>query len=370
MQKIKRTFHERRVLLFRLSVVVLLLLLTFSMMSQAAQARTTYVITDGNRVLEHMTYATDPAAVLTEAGFTLGEEDTFTVQADGEISEITVTRLQTIHILDGGRELELGTYGGTVADILNQLGIVPGDDILVNQELHAPTADGMTIEVTYIERQTEVYIQTVPFETICYVDETLEPGEEKILVPGQDGTARCTAQVVYTNGVETERTVVEETMVRNPVTQIVVSGLDRSLRVQQGSDRTFVDILSSIGFGSNESPGQAGAIVSDDGSSFTTASGETVSYTRKIQVEATAYCKQGTTAVGTQARYGAIAVDPSVIPYGTRMYIVSNDGQYIYGYATAEDCGNFRGAAIDLFYLDEDFCWEFGRRSCTVYILG
>ena len=37
--------------------------------------------------------------------------------------------------------------------------------------------------------------------------------------------------------------------------------------------------------------------------------------------------------------YGVIAVDPTVIPYGTKMYIESADGKYIYGYAIAGDCG-------------------------------
>lgn len=76
------------------------------------------------------------------------------------------------------------------------------------------------------------------------------------------------------------------------------------------------------------------------------------------------------TALGTTARYGAIAVDPSVIPYGTQMYIVSDDGVYIYGYAVAEDCGGaIRGNMIDLYFDTVAECFEFGRRACTVYIL-
>ena len=54
----------------------------------------------------------------------------------------------------------------------------------------------------------------------------------------------------------------------------------------------------------------------------------------------------GITATGTQARYGEIAVDPEVIPLGTRMYIVSEDGQVVYGIATAEDTGSL----IQLFF--------------------
>ena len=77
------------------------------------------------------------------------------------------------------------------------------------------------------------------------------------------------------------------------------------------------------------------------------------------------------TAIGTLCRVGAIAVDPTVIPYGTRMYIVSDDGRYIYGIAVAEDCGkSIKGDRIDLYFDTDDECWTFGIRSCTVYFLG
>lgn len=111
-----------------------------------------------------------------------------------------------------------------------------------------------------------------------------------------------------------------------------------------------------------------------EGSSITTASGTTYTYTKIMSVTATAYSCEGytgTTATGTVARVGAIAVDPSVIPYGTRMYIVSDDGAYVYGYSVAEDCGGgIKGNKIDLYFDTVSECYQFGRRTCTVYILG
>ena len=74
---------------------------------------------------------------------------------------------------------------------------------------------------------------------------------------------------------------------------------------------------------------------------------------------------------GTLARVGAIAVDPTVIPLGTKMYVVSNDGQYVYGYCVAEDIGGgIKGNKIDLYFDTYAECWDFGVRMCTVYILG
>ena len=93
-------------------------------------------------------------------------------------------------------------------------------------------------------------------------------------------------------------------------------------------------------------------------------------------VLATAYTcegwgRPGITATGTIARVGAIAVDPRIIPYGTRMFIVSDDGEYIYGIATAEDCGkSIKGMRIDLYFDSVAECNTFGIRDCTVYFLG
>ena len=103
---------------------------------------------------------------------------------------------------------------------------------------------------------------------------------------------------------------------------------------------------------------------------ITASDGTVYTYSKVITVEATAYCGGGTTATGTPARYGAIAVDPDVIPYGTEMYIVTEDGSWVYGYATAEDCGGaINGYIVDLYFDSYSTCIQFGRRNCTVYIL-
>ena len=81
----------------------------------------------------------------------------------------------------------------------------------------------------------------------------------------------------------------------------------------------------------------------------------------------TGYDGVGTvTASGTAVHVGTVAVDKSVIPLGTRMYIVA--GGIVYGLAVAEDTG-VKGSTIDLYYDSYDECIQFGRRSCTVYLL-
>ena len=73
------------------------------------------------------------------------------------------------------------------------------------------------------------------------------------------------------------------------------------------------------------------------------------------------------TASGTAVHRGTVAVDRSVIPLGTRMYIVTKKG-YVYGLSTAEDTG-VRGNKIDLYFDTYQQCINFGRQECLVYIL-
>ena len=54
------------------------------------------------------------------------------------------------------------------------------------------------------------------------------------------------------------------------------------------------------------------------------------------------------------------------------MFIITDDGEYIYGIGTAEDAGddNIIGSRIDLWFPTREECIQFGFRTCTIYFLG
>ena len=97
-----------------------------------------------------------------------------------------------------------------------------------------------------------------------------------------------------------------------------------------------------------------------------------VKYEKIITGKATAYCGGGITATGQKAMPGRIAVNPKQIPYGTKMYVVSSDGKWVYGYCVASDTGGFvkkRSAIADLYMHSYNDCMQFGRRNVDIYIL-
>ncbi len=340
--------NPRRSLFARVTIMMLLVACVISALTPTVFAQTTYVITDGDQVKVYTTFTSSPATVLDRAGVELDEEDTYTTQPGDGVSEITVQRQQLITVNNCGVPTEVTSYGESLQNLLDRLGIPSHGNYVVSLPLDTETFDGMEVTVDCILQREQTYTEDMPYETaICY-DPNLPEGQQEVLVEGSNGQIMIKANVVYCNGQETNRTVLEETVIQQPVKKIVAVGTGDGTATQ----------APAIG---------DGVIV--------TAEGELLTYSRSAQFRATAYthtdegCNM-TTATGTTVRVGTVAVDPTVIPYGTRMFIVANDGSYIYGIGTAEDCGGaIKGDRLDLYFPTDPECWAFGWRNCTVYFL-
>ena len=354
MQNSNRFVFKRNAAFIRTAALIIPVVCVLLLLSQTAFAQNTYVITDGNRVVIHTTSSTNPADVLGEAGLELGEDDTYTTQAGIGVSEITVQRSQTVTIDHCGKLLEVDTYGETVEELLARLNISTSGDTTVSVPLDTQTENGMTLSISRTVRAMETYTVEIPHETVRCYDASIPAGKEVVLNAGSAGQAECTASVVYVDGQEVSRTVLSETVITRPVDEIIAVGTgDEASATASESDAPIIG---------------DGIII--------TATGEVLTYTHSMQVLATAYTNTDAgcdewTATGTLARVGAIAVDPRMIPYGTRMFIVTNDGQYIYGVATAEDCGGaIKSKRVDLYFDTTAECFQFGVRDCTIYFLG
>lgn len=201
-----------------------------------------------------------------------------------------------------------------------------------------------------IEIREEECLVGIGYGSIYCEDPSLPEGKMEVLFSGRVGQARQACLVTYENGKQTEKQVLQEEILRQPVHQIV-----------------------AVGTGENTEKARTYPLFGEN--CIITQSGEVLEYSHRGRFSATAYTSGiadvgEITATGTKARVGAIAVDPKVIPYGTKMFIVTEDGQYVYGIATAEDCGGgIKGNRIDLFFDTVGECYAFGARMCQVYFL-
>lgn len=363
MRYVKQFVTEKspRASILRWILISVTIAATILSMTLPAFAQTKYVITDGDNVIVCMSSSSDPEVVIEEAGLQLGAKDTYTTKTNDGVSEIHITRVHMITVETSEETLVIGTYGGTVREVLATLDISCDDTDLLSCDPDEMTYDGMTIRLIHTDTKTLTTEEVLPFETKVYESDTLEPGEEVILSEGEDGLCRRTTQISYEDNVEVARTVLSEKVMKKPVDCVILRGVDRSVKEQEYSGKE--DYLQSH---TSE--------LADGSTTDNLVPGTNLKYTDVLDFQATAYyCEPyawNTTYTGTEARVGAIAVDPNFIPLGTKMYIVSADGAYVYGYCTAEDTGGaIKGKIVDLYFNTYDECIQFGRRDVKIYIL-
>ena len=344
-----RYVRKRRTHLSRLAAITVSAVCLMVMLTQTVFAKT-YVITDGDRVLTHTTFATDPGAVLEEAGMDLAQVDSYITEGS---SAITVHCAQTVKLRYHGQSMEATASGETVGALLARLNLDVEQGDVLSHDLDDQVYDGMVLCVDSVRYCRETYTATVPYEVTCCQDASIPEGMEEVLIQGRDGEVIRTAEVTYINGREVQRKVLTEDMTIAPVHQIVAVGTGSA---PQGSDPKAMPIIGD------------GYIL--------LPTGEVLTYTHKDTVRATAYTHTDAgcdfiTATGSVVHWGTVAVDPRFIPYGTRMFIVASDGSFVYGVAEAEDCGGaIKRDRVDLYMPTHEECMAFGRRSCTIYFLG
>ena len=328
------------------------LLLTAGTLGQKGLAKNTYEITDGNRVFAYESYASDPAAVLEEAGLELNAYDTYLAEEAHGNTALTVFRGHSVTVDYHGQRFTVASPGETVDQLLTRLNISPGADDVLSVSGDSRTYDSMQLQIRQVFREEQTYVAAMPHDThYCYSD-VLPKGMEQVMTAGRDGELLCRAMVTYVNGTESSRERISQRVISHPVTEVI-----------------------AVGTGLRADGTHTGNVNIADGT-ITLPTGEKLTYTDTMQVRATGYTHTDAgcdtiTATGTTVRVGTVAVDPRYIPYGTRMFIVSNDGSYVYGISVAEDCGGaIKGDRIDLYFPTTAECFRFGRRNCTVYFLG
>lgn len=245
-------------------------------------------------------------------------------------------------------------FGGTSGNLFPTRG-----NYSYSPELLIPANDGTAnVQNTGVCYVYETVTEIIKHDYATVKSRDLEKGTT-VVSAGSDGEKQIVYKKTIVNGVEIATEVYSETVVTKPVTQVETVGT----RVSYSSDKTAmtsddVDCISQI---------------KPDKPIELDANGVPVSYVDCISGKASAYWGDKWTAVGLESKPGYIAVNPEQIPYGTKMYIVSQDGKYVYGYCIAADTGGFAyngsGRLVDLRFPTSASGSKFGVRMVNIYIL-
>ncbi len=327
--------------LFAVTVPALVILLSITGFVWAQKDVTVIVDGDARRL---STQAIDVAGALRDAGVEVGTRDIVTPAPDTELGDgdtIVVRHAIPLTLEASGESIELAVVGKTVADALVAAGMDPSDNAGVSPSLDAPLEAGMTIMAPRtVVRVLEERI-VVRRSTVKKRDPGLSRGRREVVVEGRNGKALRVYRTLVTDGVEGQRILVSERVVARPVDRVIAVGSasgPKAARVR--ADRAF----------SSRSSGRA-------------AKG------RHMAVSATAYSPGSDgvdwrTATGARAGLGVIAVDPRVIPLGTRIFVPG------YGYGVAADTGGaIKGARIDVCFENRSDALRWGRRNVSIVLL-
>ncbi|MDF1542259.1 MAG: 3D domain-containing protein [Anaerosomatales bacterium] len=327
-----------------IAALVAVLIVVFSVTGFVwAQKGITLVVDGDSRYVK--TQADTVGTLLEQADVVVGAADIVTPSADTPVADgmtVVVRHAVPVMLRFGGEAIRLNVVGSTVADALVAAGLDPGRGISVTPALDAPLTPELVIEATdvfvrVVEEQVEI-----PFEVTTRNDSTLPQGSRTVEREGEPGLMLNVYRVLVTGGVEGTRTLTAEEVLVEPVDETVLVGTKRA---------------SAPGAVSRE---RATPVA---GTASPPADGE------NLTVVATGYSSQdpgvgSRTATGAQAVHGVMAVDPSVIPLGTRVYIPG------YGNAVAADTGGaISGSKIDLCFNTRAEALSWGRRTVTITIL-
>lgn len=307
-------------LVFGLTFVVLLTVLVFSQ-----EKKIYHVVVDGQeRVVEAYFWQSDET-IIENAGIKLNNKDSYVLATDNKIE---VVRAVPIVVFYQGQTKELWTSQLTVEKALVEAGIELDNYKVIPDRYVRPSKD-MGVFVLQENESIVQNFEEIPYETVTKNDSHMELGEQRVMHEGNTGNKSVFFKVATSSTGELIKTQLTEIILQKPQEKIVAMGTVDTIQTSRGDLR----------------------------------------FTEVRQMEATAYTPWdegciGITANGMKAGHGVVAVDPRVIPLGTRLYIQG------YGYAIAADTGGaIKGNRIDLCMETKNEAFSFGRRPVKVYIL-
>ncbi|GAA0078513.1 3D domain-containing protein [Clostridium sp. CTA-5] len=321
-----------------LGAVVIAIVSTATVMSM----RKTLTISIDGKEETFVTYKGTVKDVLQDKSIELSEKDKVQPSLESKVSEkeaIKIKKAIPVDIVSNDKTITLQTAEDTVGDMLKaESDTLKEQGVEFNEEvdealpnLESEIQNDLKVQLVKVETKEVVENQTINFDTVVEKNADLDSSVQKVKTEGTNGQKQITYQVMYKDGVEVSREVKSTKTLVEPQNKVVLKGTGQ--------------VYASRGSGD-------------------------IKYRKKVSCMATAYSGHNTTATGRQpvrnpGGLSTIAVDPSVIPLGSKVYIEG------YGYAIAADTGGaIQGNKVDLYLNSSSECSSWGRRSVNVIVVA
>ncbi|MTI48827.1 3D domain-containing protein [Sporosalibacterium faouarense] len=284
--------------------------------------------------------------LLYDNGIELKDEDYINTSLDKDVEEgmnIIIKKAVPIFVNAGGKKMQINTTANNVEEVIQSLDIDVDDNDKINPPLENNITSNLEINIVKVEEKVEKIIDMIPYSIIEEYNNNLFKGDSIVIQPGAKGLVEYKVKKIYEDNKLLDEKIIDSYLVKEPVNSVIERGTKDYLVSSRGK-LEYKDTMTMVASAYDLSYESTGKTSGDK--------------------------NFGITASGTKVRPGVIAVDPNVIPLGTRLYIESLDGWPDYGFAVAEDTGGaIRGNRIDLYMESRSKALDFGRRKVKVYIL-
>ncbi|AOT70273.1 3D domain-containing protein [Geosporobacter ferrireducens] len=340
---------DRRIdkLLTKKNLIILGIVLVIGIFSVSSALTKEITIKDGDKDIVVAAKFSNVEEVLKKGKIELTEHDQVLPALDTKVNDgmaITIKRAHPVNLEVDGETKEVMTAYETIGDILKEYEITLGESDRVEPEMEAVIMPYDTIKVIRIEEKRISEKVVIPYQSIIKHNDSLDKGKANVIQKGKNGEKQVEYVVLYENGEEVSKILKEEKILVAAENEVVEKGTAQYLATSRGAVRfrNAIKMSSTAYDASFESTGK------NPGDKH-----------------------YGLTKSGTKVRPGVVAVDPKVIPLGTKLYIKSLDSKWPdYGFAIAEDTGGaIKGNKIDLYFENTQDVKRYGRRNVEVYVL-
>lgn len=317
--------------LLLLSVVVIIVFVSLSRKS------ITLVIDGEQRKLT--TYQSNVQSFLEKEAIKLNPKDKIDKNIDSKLSNkdvVNIKRAVNVKINVDNKELAIKSAEKDVASMLKAEKIVLRSEDKVLPGKNATLSNDIKVNIIRVEKKAITQSAPINFNTVVKNDESMLKSQKKVLQEGESGEKQITTNVVYENGKESSRKIIKETIIKKPKDKIIAQGTLSPSPVSRGSNPSFAK----------------SGVLRVKATAYWAVNGVNSTYTYS-----------GRKAVRNPNGYSTIAVDPRVIPLGTKLYVEG------YGYAIAADTGtSVKGNFIDVYFDTYKEACNWGLKYVNVHI--
>ncbi len=288
--------------------------------------------------------------VISEAGFQLNEYDITNFDLNSSIKKdmkIVIIRRIKVCISVDGEEKEYLIPQSSVENALNYAGITLGENDIINFDMNSKLHNDMKIIINRIRYENDTHIESIPRKTITKKSNILDIGVRKTTEEGKDGKKEIQVRHTIKDNEIINSEIINSKIIEEPVNRVILEGAKQSVNESNN------DSLSRLNSSNQSENNNVSKVLYGSATAYTASKGARTS-TGKIPVE-------GET----------VAVNPKVIPYGSRILVESSDGSFRKTLIAQDTGGALRkGSAIADIYMDSiQSCKSFGRKSVKISIL-